>query len=786
MLTDMEGLIMAVKGRAGGLKAALELSKRERSKPEVARAAWAALYFALGFVMSGARVLSDGAPFGLAMVASAGAGLNGVCCLVGSALGYFATGGVEWGIKYVAACVLAFTVAFVFMETKLYEKTFFLPTVAGLVMAVTGFMGTFVTEAAGTPVIAELSVETVLAFSGCYFFREAFHGGVPDTETGELRHGAAVLLTVACALSALSGVTVFGEVSIGRFLAVTLLMACAMKGGVLTGAAVGTALGAAMDIAGGGAPFFTMAYALSGMLSGVFSKHGRFVFALSFVLADAVAAVCAWSAGAGVAPLFEVFCASVVFLLLPGSLLNGVGVLLNPAQRGSGESGLRRYVARHVQSLSDAYGELYQAVRRNADDTVNDGDVSKVFDRAADAVCVGCASKNRCWNAEYQTTLAAMNDATSAMTARGTLELDDLPEHFRARCEMPEAFVTAVNGELRSRASRMQFKKLLAENKTAAWGQYNDIALILGRVSKELGSISGSDPLAERRLIRYLRTLDIDADTAVYRDAGGRLRAVIESGQLSPLLNDGEYLDKLSAVLGVRLCKPLDDRNSAGRLTVIEAEPLAVSVGIAAMKKRGEKVSGDRGTYFKTDAGVLCVILSDGMGCGDEAASESEECVSILEKFLRAGVEPGTAMKILNSVMLLKSADDWGFVTVDLMCVNLFSGETCFYKYGAAPSYVMCGKTVRRIKGETVAAGYSAGEGAAPDVVRMKLRPGSTALIASDGVVGDDNDVWLRDLLTQEREDMKNLAKAAVSMAGEFYGDEDDRTVLAVRVESRT
>ena len=285
-------------------------------------------------------------------------------------------------------------------------------------MAVTGFMGTFVTEAAGTPVIAELSVETVLAFSGCYFFREAFHGGVPDTETGELRHGAAVLLTVACALSALSGVTVFGEVSIGRFLAVTLLMACAMKGGVLTGAAVGTALGAAMDIAGGGAPFFTMAYALSGMLSGVFSKHGRFVFALSFVLADAVAAVCAWSAGAGVAPLFEVFCASVVFLLLPGSLLNGVGVLLNPAQRGSGESGLRRYVARHVQSLSDAYGELYQAVRRNADDTVNDGDVSKVFDRAADAVCVGCASKNRCWNAEYQTTLAAMNDATSASTAK--------------------------------------------------------------------------------------------------------------------------------------------------------------------------------------------------------------------------------------------------------------------------------------------------------------------------------------------------------------------------------
>jgi stage II sporulation protein E len=209
-----------------------------------------------------------------------------------------------------------------------------------------------------------------------------------------------------------------------------------------------------------------------------------------------------------------------------------------------------------------------------------------------------------------------------------------------------------------------------------------------------------------------------------------------------------------------------------------------VSVGIAAMKKKGEKVSGDRGTYFKTDGGVLCVILSDGMGCGAEAARESGECVEILEKFLRAGVDPAVAMKILNSVMLLKSGGDWGFVTVDMMCVNLFTGETCFYKYGAAPSYVRSGRTVKRIKGETMAAGYCTGDGAKPDVVRMRLKPGSTAVIASDGVSGDD-DGWLKELLEGELSDMKELARTAVSRAGEKYGGSDDMTVLAVRVENR-
>ena len=221
-------------------------------------------------------------------------------------------------------------------------------------------------------------------------------------------------------------------------------------------------------------------------------------------------------------------------------------------------------------------------------------------------------------------------------------------------------------------------------------------------------------------------------------------------------------------------------------MTLLEAEPLAVSVGIAALKKRGEKVSGDRGSYFKTDSGVLCVILSDGMGTGSEAAKESAEIVGILEKFLRSGADPAVAMKLLNSVMLLRGGDDsWGYATVDLMCVDLFSGETCFYKYGATPSYVMNSGRIRRIKGETLAAGLNLGDGEAPDLVRMRLRPGSTAVIASDGVIVDEDDGWLKTLLQKSGEDMKSLAKATLKEAEQQYGAEDDMTVVTVRVEER-
>lgn len=744
-----------------------------------------AVYMLLGFIMACSRVLENGAPFGMAMVACSGPGLTGVFALAGSSLGYLISGGVDWGIRYIAAAVLVYTISFVFHEVSMYRQPFFMPTAAALVMALTGFLGSFSSPEVAVPLPAELFLETALAFGGSYFFREALSAQPRTTETAELRHSVSAMIMASCALMALSRIVFFHTVSLGRFVALLLVMTSSMKGGMLTGAAVGTVLGLAMDVTHVGAPFYTMAYSFCGLLSGVFGKHGRVIFVLSFLLSGALAVVCAWNTEIYISALFENFCASVVFMLLPSSWLTHIGLMLQYAERGSGESGLRRFVARRVKNLSEAYGELFETVRKNIEEPYNDENIAKVFDRAADEVCVGCKNKNQCWNADYVDTLSAMNDATRAMAANGTLAVEDLPGFFREKCTGLPAFVAAVNGELRALSYRRQLRTRLSENRSVAWGQYSDMAQVLGRVADELGSINGADPLAERRLMRYLRGLDIDGEAAVYRDGGGRMRVVIESGRLTPLTKDENYLQKLSEVVGVRLCQPAEMTEGSSRITLLEAEPLAVSVGIAALKKRGEKVSGDKGTYFKTDAGVLCVILSDGMGCGDDAARDSNQVVSILEKFLRSGVDPAVAMKILNSVMLLRSSESWGFATVDLMCVDLFSGETCFYKYGAAPSYVKSGKSIRRIKGETLAVGLSMGDGIAPDIVRMRLRPGSTAVIASDGVIADTDDGWLKNMLSKGHDDMKGLARAVLKEAEQIYGAADDMTVVTVRVEER-
>lgn len=744
----------------------------------------AGTYFLTGFLMSAARIAGSAAPFGAAVVAQAGAGLNGVASLAGACLGYLAVGGLAWGIRYAAACVLIFTVGFIFIDSRVRGRVWFMPACAAAIMAATGLLGGLSSGAEPAKLIVPALAEAVLSAGAVCFFREALSTAERTTEAAVKRHDAAVIVFAACALMALSRLNIMGVISVGRVLSLLLVMTCALKGGSLAGAGAGTAFGLAMDAASGLAPVYTMVYAFAGLISGMFSRFGRLSYVVSFILADALAVLCAWSWTERLDALFEVFAASVGFMLLPPGLLARVGALIQPLSAGMGESGLRKYASRRVEGIARAFDDVSAVARRNSE-FVNDNDIARVFDRAADAACMRCKRRDECWVKNYMETLDALNQATAAMTERGLLEAEDIPEWFRDKCTGLAAFVAAVNAELRASAGRRQFRARMEESRSAAWSQYEDFAEILIDVARELGSLNGADPLAERRLMRYLRSQDIEADAAVFRDSTGRLRAVVESGKLSALTSDPAYLDKLSAVLGVRLCRP--NSSAEGRLTLLEAEPLAVSVGIAAMKKKGENVSGDRGTYFKTDAGVLCVILSDGMGTGEDAAAESVEAVEILERFLRSGVEPATAMKILNSVMLLRNGDEWGFATVDLMCVDLFTGETSFYKYGAAPSYVRTGKSVRRVTGESLAAGLMSGEGAAPDVVRMRLKPGSVAVIASDGVITGEDDAWLREQLRDEPgdKDMKSLAREVLRKAADEYGAGDDMTVLAVRVEAR-
>ena len=782
----MGGKIVKIKPRMMELRRALVSGSLPEQRPQLAAAAGWTLNFLFGFVLALVPVFGSCGSFGVAAAAQAGANLSGFFCALGASAAYLAGFPFTEGIKYVAAVFLVFTSVYIFQDLKIYKKLWFMPVIASFFTLVTGILGSL-DFSADAESIAELVAKIIMAGGGAYFFREALSIGERDTESAEMRHGVAVIILLAAMMMSLNRAEIMGIVSLGRFAALLVVMISAFKGGALSGSAAGTVLGLAMDISAVNSSGMTFVYAFAGLVSGLFSRHGRLLFILSFIVSAAAAALSTMWETKDIGVFYEVFASSVIFILLPGGFQNLVGSFLRPQQLSPGESGLRKYAARRVEKIALAMEDLFHTVDESLGKESNDEDISSIFDLAADAVCSSCKKKNECWNNNYMDTLAVFNDVTPAIKSRGMIVKSDIAEHFAKKCPHTPELVGAINGELRAHTYRKQFKAKMRENAVAAYGQYRDLSVLLQDISEELLNSYGPDVLSRRRLLRFLGKLDVEADVSVFRDRSGRLHIIIESTKLGLLLRDRTYLDKLSAAVGVRLCRPVSEENTGeGRIVLLEAEPLSANVGIASMKKRGEAVSGDRGTYFKTDQGKLCIILSDGMGSGENAAKESVAAVRILERFLRAGVDPAVAMKILNSMMLLKNGEEWGFATVDLMCIDLFSGETYFYKYGAAPSYVRSGKSVRRVRSENLAAGLVAGEEDGPDIVKMRLKPGSLALVASDGVIAESNDSWLREILSAfDGGDAKKLARETLQTAYTRYGAGDDMTVLAVRLEKR-
>ena len=186
-------------------------------------------------------------------------------------------------------------------------------------------------------------------------------------------------------------------------------------------------------------------------------------------------------------------------------------------------------------------------------------------------------------------------------------------------------------------------------------------------------------------------------------------------------------------------------------------------VGAVLRPREGEAVCGDTLVSFQREDGVWCLLLADGMGSGEAARKESSLICRLLRQFLEAGIEPEAALKTLNSAMALRGAETGSFTTIDLCTCNPATGETAFYKFGAAPSYLKKGGVVRRITGGALPAGLR-GAPAAPDVTRVGLDRGGFAVMISDGVADPGRDEWLQDLLAGwEGEDPQTLAGLILS-----------------------
>lgn len=545
----------------------------------------------------------------------------------------------------------------------------------------------------------------------------------------------------------------------------------------------GIGAGIAMDLASGKGPYYSMIYAIAGLVSGLCFEKRKLATSLAFLAAAGMSVLWTWENGIRLGLLYEVFAAAIVFMILPQKVCDVAGeVLMVRKPKNKEWEWTKEVVSRHMRATAKAFRELYESMRDlfKKEDRATE-DVAVVFHRTAERKCRSCSSREVCWQKRYHEVQDALNNATGKMLSRGRAYPDDFPSYFRSWCIHFSDFLAIANEELTAFLYRRQHQKKEQESRAALCRQYAELDKIIGKAAAELGTEITPDMPREAKLQQFLQSIGHSGKGVVYYDENGHLCVEMTANQK---LRTKEGREKLSKVLGVALRDY--EEPSSGWLVFHQAEPFMAKAGVAVKSKKGETVSGDTGTWFRRDDGLLCMLLCDGMGSGEKAREESSLAVRLLQNFLKAGVESESAMQIVNSALALKGEETRGCTTIDLLTIELFTGLCSVYKFGAAPTYLRRKGEVSCVTGSALPAGIVAGDDVKPDVVRFRVEGGDWIIMLSDGVADGEEDSWIRQLLYQFQGKSPGELAEQISELGHKHNQSiDDSSVIAVHIEQR-
>lgn len=223
------------------------------------------------------------------------------------------------------------------------------------------------------------------------------------------------------------------------------------------------------------------------------------------------------------------------------------------------------------------------------------------------------------------------------------------------------------------------------------------------------------------------------------------------------------------------------------RRTASGARRLKYVTEVAKLARPGWMISGDSHLVKELPSNMLLLALSDGMGCGFPAATESRVAVDLAEKLLRSGFDKKTVIRMANSLMGLRSPGET-YATLDLTLVDLDTGHAEVVKVGASPTFLMRDGNVKVIRAQSLPLGIL--DSTDPHTTRFKVRSDDTIVMVTDGILeGDHNpaarEAWVKNvMLSHEGADRGGgLARALLEEVSENLSKDraDDMTVLAVR-----
>ena len=433
------------------------------------------------------------------------------------------------------------------------------------------------------------------------------------------------------------------------------------------------------------------------------------------------------------------------------------------------------------RGISDAFSSLSEVFYNLSDRFRRPGtlDLRLLCDRSFDAFCNDCPNKNICWGLEYTATLGALNDLIAQLHTRGRVSNEHVGEPLLGRCTRIEGILERINTDCARLTGDM-----LRNNRTEIVAMdYESAADIINDALEADSAEYLVDAELGKKIAEYLKDADVRAESVTV--FGNRMKKILIRGaEVEDAKVTFETMrSDLGEMCGSELAFPtFEVEGSVSTMTLTAKRKIAVISAQSNVSADGG-VSGDSVNLFCNKKDYFYALISDGMGSGKEAALTSGLCSVFLEKMLRAGNRAATSLRMLNNMIASRAHDSTKECssTVDLLELDLMTGEGAFLKSGAAPSFLVRGKVVRRLQAGTVPIGILN----TLDVQKTEfpLRAGDTVVMVSDGILqGDDEGAWLMSYLKGAATETPEEIVYQICRKSAEGETRDDCSVVALRI----
>ncbi len=579
--------------------------------------------------------------------------------------------------------------------------------------------------------------------------------------------------------------------SLANALAGVLILGAARSLGATQTAALGLVLGMLCGIETDYFLPFMGAFGFCSLCTGVVAKKGKVWAVISLLIADAIVIVYVNGAMRDMLSIYEIIVAAAAFSAVPDKAYDRFGRLFkikNPdsatIRKIKGSLILR---LKAVSTSFSSLGETMSKLSKNEEEELGE-DIAVVFDKTAEKVCAKCQRGGLCWGREFNSTYRSFLKLMESIDQSGEVNEEQVNDAFYNKCKNVSSLTGTLNNQLSIYRLNHSWQKRIGESQLAVYQQIAGVSKIINELAREINEDINYDSLMASELKLRIESRGIkvrDINVIKNRDKKIRVEMSIRRTDFKTR-GKGVIRTVVSSAIGkdVNIYKIREDGDYV-MIMIDESEIFEIEQGYA--RAGASEESGDNFRCFMPGGGKFVMTLSDGMGTGKRASLESQAIVELLDSFLRAGFDKHTAVRLINSIMVLKSEND-SFATLDMCIIDLHTGEVEFIKTGAEPSFIKQGRNVETVRAASLPVGLM------PEMevstFARKVKEGDTIVMITDGVeTKEGGDKWIKGFMESISPTSANdlaqklLDRAIKESGGKPY---DDMTVISLKVRKKS